>query len=141
MEKGSDSDNLGDSLIKSVTQSSAGEIDRDVSEMALVSALKEGLLKNVEVFGWLGKLYAFSMSVRDHIFLKKVASFLFGTLSAHQTAKDKFRKAMDANKTFGEKSEKTWFFYSKGTTISTNRCFLEKFSQNISVAELITSSS
>ena len=74
MKKGSDSENLGDSLIKSVTQAGAGEIARDISEIALDSVLDGGLLKDVPVFGWFAKFYAASITMRDHLFLKKVAS-------------------------------------------------------------------
>ena len=103
MKKGSDNSNLGVSLIKSVTQSGAGEIARDVSEMALDSILDEGLLKDVPVFGLLAKFYAVAGTVRDHIFLKKVASFLFGTSLAPQGVKDKFRETLDADPGFCRK--------------------------------------
>ena len=103
MNKGT-GNNIGDSLIKSVSQSGAGEIVRDVSEMALDSLLKEDLLKEIPVFKWLAQSYAAFNHVRDHLFLKKVASFLYGTESVSQDAKDKFRKEMDAKPEFRRKA-------------------------------------
>jgi hypothetical protein len=92
--------NLGDSLLESVAQAGAIDIASDVSEMALDSLLEEGLLKDVPVFGWMAKLYAVTRTVRDRIFLKKVASFLFGTKSASQGAKDEFRARIEGDPEF-----------------------------------------
>ena len=72
-------DNLGSSLMVSVSKAGASDIAVDVAEMAFDSVVDEGLLEDVPVFGWLKKGYNIVGIVRDRIFLKKIANFLAGT--------------------------------------------------------------
>lgn len=94
---------LGTSLIESVSQAGAVDVAADVGELALDSVLDVGLLKDVPVFGWLVKFYGAFRTVRDQLFLKKVASFLHGTRSASQEVRDRFRKKMKADPAFRRK--------------------------------------
>ena len=103
MKKGISSDNLGDSLIQSVTHSGACEIALDVSEMALDSALNEGYSKMYPSLDGLQSFMEHLMQYGTISFSKKVASFLVGTQSANQDAKNEFRSAMDANPDFRRK--------------------------------------
>jgi len=100
MNKRHNKENLGDSLLESVAKAGAADIAGDVSEMALDAVLKEGLLKGIPVFDWLANLYTVTKTVRDQLFLKKVASFLYGTKFAKQEAKDKFRERMAADQKY-----------------------------------------
>ncbi|MBW4055501.1 MAG: hypothetical protein HIU83_08860 [Proteobacteria bacterium] len=70
--------NIGTSLVKSIFSAGAAEIAGDVSELALDDVLNEGVLKDIPVFGWLIKGYRVVSTVKDRIFLKKIAMFLQG---------------------------------------------------------------
>lgn len=95
--------NLGDSLIESVLRAGAADVGSKVSEIALCAVLEEDLFRDVPVLGWLWKLYAVGRTVRDHLFLKKIALFLFGTQSATRESKEEFRKKTEGNLKFRRK--------------------------------------
>lgn len=84
-------DNLGESLVVSVAQAGAADLAGEVGEMALDAALEDGLFTDVPVFGWMAKLYSITTSVRDRLFLKKVAGFLYGTRAANSQAREEFK--------------------------------------------------
>jgi hypothetical protein len=107
MTKNQDQDNLGDSLLSSVAHAGVAEIAGDVSEMALDAVLDEGLLKDIPIFGWVAKLYGVSRTIRDQLFLKKVASFLLGSTSATQQERDTFRARMEDDPKFRRKIGET----------------------------------
>jgi len=105
-EKDEINENLGASLVKSVSKAGAGDIAAEAAEIALDSILDEGLLENVPVFGWLKKICNVVGTVRDRIFLKKVANFLAGTRNIPEDDRalflEKIEKAPEFSKKVGE---------------------------------------
>lgn len=64
-------------LMSSATKKDIGEILRDVAEIALDSRFDAGPLKEIPFFSWVAKVRAIGLGIRDRIFLKKIAMFLF----------------------------------------------------------------
>ena len=95
--------NLGASLIESVGASSLSEIAGEAAEIALDSTLKDGLLKDIPVFGWFFKAYSAYHSITDRMFLKKVALFLSGVSEASENEREKFRNDLNNDVEFRKK--------------------------------------
>lgn len=89
-EEGDVYENLGSSLVISVSKAGASDRAAEMAEIAFDSVLDEGLLEEVPVFGWLKKIYNIVGSVRDRIFLKKVANFVAGTSNIAEEDRAKF---------------------------------------------------
>jgi hypothetical protein len=98
-----DNANVGTSLVESLWSSSAGDIAAEAAEIALDAVLDEGLLEKVPVFGWLVKGYSVVMSVRDRVFLKKVANFLSGMRGVSEEERGQFRDKISADPHFAKK--------------------------------------
>lgn len=96
-------DNLGGSLIASVSKAGAGDIASDAAEIALDSVLNEGLLEEVPVFGWLKKSYNVTIAIRERIFLKKVANFLVGTNNVSDHERVSFQERIQSESGFSRK--------------------------------------
>jgi hypothetical protein len=95
--------NLGESLVVSVSKSGAGDIAADASEIALDSVLDEGLLKDVPVFGWLIKSYSVACTIQERLFLKKIANFLVGTKDIPDDDRKRFLDQIDADPAFSKR--------------------------------------
>lgn len=95
--------NLGISLVESVSKAGAGDIAADAAEIALDSILDEGLLEEVPVFGWLKKSYNIVGTVRDRIFLKKVANFLAGTRNMSEEHRSQFSERIKCESDYAKK--------------------------------------
>ncbi|MDZ4298990.1 MAG: hypothetical protein U0998_06095 [Moraxellaceae bacterium] len=95
--------NLGGSLMASVSKSGASDIAAEAAEIAFDSALDGGLLEEVPVFGWLMKSYNVVGAIRERIFLKKVASFLAGTSNVSESERAKFQEDIQADPNFSRK--------------------------------------
>jgi len=77
---------LGTSLIKSVLSNGGADIVGDVAKLAFDTALDNDILKDIPVFGWFIKGYGLVSTVRDRIFLKKIALFLKGASACGNTS-------------------------------------------------------
>lgn len=97
------SDNLGGSLIASVSKAGASDIAAEAAEIALDSVLNGGLLEEVPVFGWLMKSYNVAGAIRERVFLKKVANFLAGTSNVSDSERAKFQTEIQADAGFSRK--------------------------------------
>lgn len=97
------SDNVGTSLVESVLSAGVADIVSDVAELALDATLDEVLLKDVPVFGWLFKAYGVVTTIRERIFLSKVAKFLQATSTVSDREREKFREKLAANPEFSRK--------------------------------------
>lgn len=95
--------NLGESLMESVGSSSLPEIASEAADIALDSALNDGLLKDIPVFGWLAKAYSAYQSITDRIFLKKLALFLSGVSKASVSEREKFKSNLNNEPEFRKK--------------------------------------
>jgi len=65
--------------------------------------LDEGLLEEVPVFSWLKKSYNVVRTVRDRIFLKKVANFLVGTRNISEEDRKRFLENLSDDSEFSKK--------------------------------------
>jgi hypothetical protein len=99
----SNSNNLGESLIESVSSTGLSEIAIEAAEVALDLTLNDGLLKDIPVFGWLVKGYSTYNSITDRMFLKKVALFLNGVSQASEDERQKFKASLDTEPEFRKK--------------------------------------
>jgi hypothetical protein len=94
---------IGTSLFESVLSGGAAEIATDVAELALDAALDEGVLKDVPVFGWLFKAHGVATTIRDRIFLSKIAKFLQATASLSDSDRTQFQEKLAADPEFCRK--------------------------------------
>lgn len=94
---------IGAFLVESTVLGGAAEIAGEVAELALDSVLDEGVLKNVPVFGWLAKAHGMITSIRERIFLGKVAKFLRSTATVSDLEKKSFRDKLAADPDFGRR--------------------------------------
>ena len=76
------------------------DIAAEVADIALDSRLDEGILKKVPVFGWLVKGYGVFTTVKDRLFLKKVAEFLHGASDITEEEKGRFREKITTDPSF-----------------------------------------
>lgn len=93
-------DNLGESLVQSVWSSGAQNISTSIAEVALDSILEEGLLKDIPFFGTAAKGIGVVRTVRDRLFLKKIARFLYGLADVAKDDRDEFRDKMQKDPAF-----------------------------------------
>jgi hypothetical protein len=88
---------VGKALVQSALFGGAAEIAGDVAELALDAALNEGLLKDLPVFGWFFKGVGIVGSIRERIFLSKIAKFLQATAAVGESGRTKFREKFAAD--------------------------------------------
>jgi len=79
------------------------EVAKEVAEIALDGAIDEGLLREIPVFSWLVSTCRIVSSVRERLFLKKIAIFLNDIGNVSEDTKQAFVQDLDANP--GEKKE------------------------------------
>jgi hypothetical protein len=94
---------LGVELIGSLKESNLVEVATEIGEVALDSFLQQGLLREVPILGWLVKFYGAQQSIRDRLFVKKIAAFYKGAGKASPEERAKFRKKIETNKEYQKK--------------------------------------
>lgn len=95
--------NIGTSLVKSIWAAGVREIATDVAEIALDAELDEGVLKEIPVFGWFVKGFSLVNTVRDRLFLKKLAMFLNGLENVNEAGKNELKENLEADESFCRK--------------------------------------
>lgn len=69
-------DAIGGSLVTTLAKSDLASVFEDIGELTLDSVLKEGVLQDLPVVATLTGIWKTGRSIRDLLFLKKLASFL-----------------------------------------------------------------
>lgn len=69
-------DDIQNSFNITLTDSSLENLGMDISELAIDSVLKDGLLKDIPIVGTIINLSKFGANIHDRLFLKKLLSFL-----------------------------------------------------------------
>jgi hypothetical protein len=87
-----------DSLIESIADSDLSEVAIDTSEIVLDSLLEDGVLKDIPIFGWAVKAFKAQRSIRDGLFLKKVALFAKGARTVSGQKREEFKKRINDDK-------------------------------------------
>ena len=70
--------NLGRSLTESIVRDNVVSVASDFAELAMDASIDDGLIKDIPVFGWFVKAHDAVITVRERIFMKKIAEFLQG---------------------------------------------------------------
>ena len=86
------------SQLKLIAESDLSEVAIDTSEIVLDSLLDDGILKDIPVFGWAVKAFKAQRSIRDGLFLKKVALFAQGAQNVSDEKREEFRKRIEDDK-------------------------------------------
>ncbi|MBD2385414.1 hypothetical protein [Cylindrospermum sp. FACHB-282] len=99
------SNNIGQSLIESLGISQLSDITTELSDIALDALFNqnEGFVKEIPIFGWVIKTYGAVVNVRDRMFLKKVADFLYGTRSLSEKEREKFKDKISTDPELSKK--------------------------------------
>jgi hypothetical protein len=100
-------ESLGSALVESSVMDHAVDAAKVVAELALDASFDEGLLREIPVFSWLVAACRIVTSVRDRLFMKKVALFLANMEMVPEETKQKFLRELDSKrggrKDLGEK--------------------------------------
>jgi|GEM_PF-2157056 len=67
---------LNDTFLKTIIKSELGSVIKDLTEVSVDTFIKDGILKDIPIFGTIIGLYKGTIAIRDHIFLKKIIHFL-----------------------------------------------------------------
>ena len=93
-------------LIDAVACDQIANVGSDIVELPLDSFLESGVLKEIPFFGTALKIYGIQKEIRNQLFLKKVAHFMFA-LSDIETARrkqfiDEINRSKENKRKFGE---------------------------------------
>lgn len=91
------SDELGKSLIDTVGSAGGVDLLSDLGEVALDAATNDGILADIPILGSLLKLKKIGVSVRDHLFAKKLKRFLVAVSKMPAEERQAFTEEMDAD--------------------------------------------
>ena len=91
---------IAPALVSTIADKGAIDLVSDYSELALDGLLSDGPLKDVPVIGTVIKIAKVGIGVRDHVFLKKVASFLRPLKDISDHERDNFRSRIEADEEF-----------------------------------------
>lgn len=69
-------DNIGNSLIKSITHSDLKHITSDMSEVAIDSFIDDSVIKDIPIIGTISKVYSAGVTISGKIFERKIIDFL-----------------------------------------------------------------
>lgn len=100
---GSGIGNVGTSLLESICSPGVADIAAIIGDSMLDLVLDNGILEKIPVIGLLVKGYGLVMTVRDRLFLKKVAMFLHETKNITESEKNQFGKKLASNPSFCRK--------------------------------------
>jgi len=95
----------GQSLVQSIASDSLGDLLGDLGEIAIDSALNEGVLRDIPIIGSITGLFRAGRDIRNELFLKKIAIFLSQISEASYSERQQFasRFANDTDsRRFGE---------------------------------------
>ncbi len=69
-------DQLGDSLTRTLSESELGNVSFEIAEVGLDLLFKEGVLKDLPVISTLAGLFRTGIAVKDILFIRKLCNFL-----------------------------------------------------------------
>jgi len=97
----------GESFESSIQSRELGQLTGDISEAAIDSILKDGLLKEVPIIGTIVSLFKIGVSFRERHYLKKIYKFLYQLKDISQKDREEFNKSIRAE------SKSTTDFFEK----------------------------
>lgn len=96
----------GIELINSIATDNLSSVGRDLGEIALDSALKEGVFRDIPVFNTIVALYQAGVEIRQQLFTKKILKFLRELSNIPFEERQKFVEEIEGNprqkREFGE---------------------------------------
>lgn len=95
---------LGKSLIETIGKAGGAELSADLGELLLDATLDNGLVKEVPVVGTLLKLRNISISVKEHLFVKKLNRFLCEINSVSKSDREAFAESLEDDPELKEKT-------------------------------------
>ncbi|WP_016949150.1 hypothetical protein [Anabaena sp. PCC 7108] len=103
------SNNIAKSLVESLSTSKMTEIVTEFSDIAfdMVSNQEDGFLKEIPIFGWFIKGHGAFITMRDRIFMKKIANFLYGTATVSEEDREKFKNDISNDQELSQKVGET----------------------------------
>jgi hypothetical protein len=89
--------NVGESLLETIGDSDIGNVATDLLEVTLDSFLKDGPLRDIPIVGALVGLYRGGVSVRDHLFQRKLMTFLLELNNVDASTRKRFVADLEVN--------------------------------------------
>jgi hypothetical protein len=96
-------DSANAALTASVVKENISTIAQDIAQIALDTALDEGLLKEIPIVSWFFRAGAIGRGIRDRLFLKKLASFLREASRISPEGRGAFAKRLADEPEFAER--------------------------------------
>ena len=90
--------NLSDSFDETIKDSNLAEINADLYEVLIDSFFKDGIVKDIPIIGTILKLSKFSMSLKEHLFLKKIIYFISELKDISPKDRNKMISELDESK-------------------------------------------
>jgi len=103
-------------LISSTVRRDIADIIGDVAKLALDAELHSELLKEIPFFSWLIKIGAIGASIRDRIFIKKVAMFLLEGSRLSSEERNSFAKRLATEPDLEQRTGETALFLLEKVT-------------------------
>ncbi len=94
---------LEQSLLSTLRQSDLRSIGANLSEIGIDQLMQDGLLKDIPVVNILTGLLKTSRSIRDHIFLKKLLSFLVSIKDIEPEEREKAIERLESDSAYSQK--------------------------------------
>ena len=90
---------LSNSLDETIKDSNLTEINIELSEVLLDSFMEDGIAKDIPIIGTILKLGKFSMSLKEHLFLKKIIYFISNLKEIPAKKRNEMVSKIDDSKT------------------------------------------
>ncbi len=95
--------NLPEIIVDSTVDENISSLGVEITELGFDSLLEEGALKDIPVIGVVVKSIGAVISIRDRLFLKKVARFLFALKNISIKKRESFRQKLEDDPEFRRK--------------------------------------
>ncbi len=95
------------SLLQTLRSSDLSDIAKDAAEIGLDAVLKDGLLKDVPVVGWIVAAGKTASTVRDYFLIRKILKFLAGLSDVPKDERDSFIAKVEEDNKFGNRVAET----------------------------------
>lgn len=94
-----DLQDLSNSLDETIKDSNLTVVNMELSEVLLDSFLEDGIAKDIPIIGTILKLGKFSMSLKEHLFLKKIIYFISSLKEIPAKKRNEMVSKIDDSKT------------------------------------------
>lgn len=104
-----ENESLPNQLIEALADPKLTEVSGELLEATIDSVMKDGLLKEIPIFGTLAGFFKFGVSIRDRLFTRKLMLFLHESAKLKADARNNMIERLGDGKHRKEAGEKLFF--------------------------------